>query len=262
MATKQKRNQPKPKPQGKKPAAKKAAPKAAKAPKKAAAKQSKPPAPKKAAAKQSKPPAPKKAAAKPAKKAAPPPPKAATAKAKPPAPSPARPASATPSSPRPSVALSKSTPPPFGASPTDGGVRYLTVQDLVELHRAVSAEFGGTAAHPGVVESQFGLVNAVQRPQVTTLGREAYPTFPEKVAAFIFALLTYSPFRGGNRRVALASLFAFCELNNRTVDSRVLDEKTAETLFKRAAAHREMGIPPENVYREMREVLNRAIVAA
>jgi len=131
----------------------------------------------------------------------------------------------------------------------------------VELHRAVSAEFGGTAAHPGVVESQFGLVNAVQRPQVTTLGREAYPTFPEKVAAFLFALLTYSPFRGGNRRVALASLFAFCELNNRTVDSRVLDEKSAETLFKRAAAYREMGIPPENVYREIRETLNRAIVA-
>src|SRR5436190_12001448 len=249
MATKQKRKQPKPKPQGKKPAAKKATPKAAKAPKKAT--------------KQRKPPAPKKAAAKPPKKAAPRP-KAATAKAKPPAPSPGPTASATPSSPRPSAALSRSTPPPSGASQTDGGggVRYLTVQDLVELHRAVSAEFGGTAAHPGVVESQFGLVNAVQRPQVTTLGREAYPTFPEKVAAFIFALLTYSPFRGGNRRVALASLFALCELNNRTVDSRVLDEMTDETLFKRAAAHREMGIPPENVYREMREVLNRAIVAA
>src|SRR5436190_23930819 len=249
MATKQKRKQPKPKPQGKKPAAKKAAPRAAKAPKKAAAKPSKPPAP-------------KKAAAKPSKKAVPLPPKAATGKAKPPAPSPGPPASATPSSPRPSVALSRSTPPPSGASPTDGGVRYLTVQDLVELHRGVSAEFGGTAAQPGVVDSQFGLVNAVQRPQVTTLGREAYPTFSDKVAAFLFALLTNAPFRGGNRRVALAALVAFCELNNRTVDSRVLDEKTAETLFKRAAAHREMGIPPENVYREMREVLNRAIVAS
>jgi len=125
----------------------------------------------------------------------------------------------------------------------------------------VSIEFGGTQSHPGVVESQFGLINAVQRPQVTTLGREAYPSFPDKVAAFLFALLTHSPFRGGNRRVALASLFAFCELNNRTIDARVLDEKTAETLFKRAAAHRELGIAPENVFREIREILNRAIVA-
>jgi len=156
--------------------------------------------------------------------------------------------------------LSRSIPTPFAASPTDGGVRYLTVQDLIDLHRAVSAEFGGTQAHPGVVESQFGLLNAVQRPQVTTLGREAYPSFTDKVAAFLFALLQNSPFRGGNRRVALASLFAFAELNNRTVDARVLDEKTAETLFRRAASYREMGIPPENVFREIREMLARAIV--
>jgi prophage maintenance system killer protein len=135
------------------------------------------------------------------------------------------------------------------------------VQDVVELHKAVSAEFGGNQAHPGVVESQFGLVNAVQRPQITTLGREAYPSFADKAAAFIFALLQARPFRGGNRRVALASLIAFCELNNKAVDARIFDEKTAETLLKRATAYREMGIPPENVFRELKETLNKSIVA-
>ena len=113
-----------------------------------------------------------------------------------------------------------------------------------------------------MVESQFGLLNAVQRPQVTTLGREAYPSFTDKVAAFLFALLQNSPFRGGNRRVALASVFAFAELNNRTVDARILDEKTAETLLKRAAGYRQLGLPPENVFREIRETMSRAIVAA
>jgi prophage maintenance system killer protein len=126
----------------------------------------------------------------------------------------------------------------------------------------VSTEFGGTQAHPGVVESQFGLLNAVQRPQITTLGREAYATFPDKVAAFVFALLSYHPFKNGNRRLALASMFAFCEVNNKTIDSRIFDEKTAETMFKRAAGHREMGIAPENIFREFKEVLSRAIVAA
>ncbi|MBV9494701.1 MAG: Fic family protein [Acidobacteria bacterium] len=139
-------------------------------------------------------------------------------------------------------------------------MRYLSVQDLVELHRAVSMEFGGTAAHGGVIESQFALLNAVQRPQVTILGREAYPTFPEKVAAFVFALVSSRPFRGGNRRLALASLFAFCELNARAVDSRVFDEKTAENLLKRAATFRELGIPAENVFKEIRETLGRAII--
>jgi death-on-curing protein len=124
----------------------------------------------------------------------------------------------------------------------------------------VSSEFGGSQAHPGVVDYQFGLINAVQRPQITTLGREAYPTFSEKVAALVFALLQARPFRGGNRRVALASIFAFAELNNRAVDGKVLDEKTAENVVKRAAGHREMGLAPENVYAELRDVLKRAIV--
>ena len=134
------------------------------------------------------------------------------------------------------------------------------MQDVIELHRAVSAEFGGNQAHPGVVESQFGLVSAVQRPQVTTLGREAYPGFADKVAAFVFALLQARPFRGGNRRVALASLVAFCELNNRTVDTRIFDEKTAENIVKRASSYNDIGVPPENVFRELRELMTRAIV--
>src|SRR5438067_13155243 len=39
---------------------------------------------------------------------------------------------------QPSGALSRSIPTPSGGSPTNGGIRYLTVQDLVDLHRAVS----------------------------------------------------------------------------------------------------------------------------
>src|SRR3954452_21304298 len=258
MATKQKPKQLKPKPQGKK-----SAPKAP--PKKKAAKPSKP-APKKKAAPppklqpKKKAPAPK-TAAKPLPKPAPKPSPAPRAAAKAPAsttptasPSPIQPSRA------PSNAPSRSIPTPSAGSQTDSGMRYLSVADLVELHRAVSVEFGGNQAHPGVVDSQFGLLNAVQRPQVTMLGREAYSTFADKVAAFLFALLINSPFRGGNRRVALASLFAFCELNSRTVDSRILDERAAENLFKRAAGHRELGIPPENVFREIRETMTRAIM--
>ncbi len=126
----------------------------------------------------------------------------------------------------------------------------------------MSTEFGGNQAHPGVIESQFGLVSAIQRPQITTLGREAYPAFSDKVAALVFALLQSRPFRGGNRRVALASLVAFCELNNRALDARIFDEKTAESLVKRAASCQDTGVPPENVFRELREVLSRAIVQA
>jgi prophage maintenance system killer protein len=130
------------------------------------------------------------------------------------------------------------------------------------LHKAVSHEFGGNQAFPGMVESQFGLLNAVQRPQLTILGREAYPGFSDKAAVLFFAILQNSPFRAGNRRVALASLIAFCEINGRPIDARVLDEKTAENLVKRASSYRELGIPPENVFRDIRELLRRAIGSA
>ena len=56
-------------------------------------------------------------------------------------------------------------------------------------------------------------------------------------------------------------MFAFCELNNRTIDSRVFDEKTAENLLKRAGSYREMGLAPENIFRELKELMSRAIVA-
>lgn len=126
----------------------------------------------------------------------------------------------------------------------------------------MSTEFGGTQAHPGEVDSQFALANVVQRPQVTMLGREAYPSFSDKAAVLIFALLQSRPFHGHNRRVALASLIAFCELNHRAIDAGVLDEKALENLFKRGSAQGEDGLPPENAFREFRETLGRAIVAA
>jgi death-on-curing protein len=164
--------------------------------------------------------------------------------------------------PPPSNTPSRSTPPPSAGSPTDGAVRYLTTQDVIELHRAVSVEFGGNQALPGVVDSQYGLLNSTQRPQVTIMGKEAYPTFADKAAAFLFALLQNSPFRSGNRRVALTALVAFCEVNNRVVDVRVADEKTVETMIKRVSASRDLGLPPESVFREIRELLSRAIASA
>jgi len=141
-------------------------------------------------------------------------------------------------------------------------VSYLTVQDIVELHKAVSVEFGGTQASPGMVESQFGLLNAVQRPQLMSLGKEVWPSFSDKASAFLFALLLNSPFHGGNRRVALASLIAFCELNHRVIDGRIIDEKALENLIKRAASFRDLGLQQENVFHDLKDLMARAIVSA
>lgn len=265
----------------------KATPKAAKRPSSArpaakAAKAAKKPAPK-PPQKAKTPPKPPKAKSKPAPKAAPksqprpkpskpqprPQPKAQAPRpqAKAPEPRPAataeakprpQPAASAPTSPQPSPAPSKSTPTPSAVSLING-VRYLTVEELVELHVAVDREIGGRNASPGVVESQFGLVRAVQVPQSTYLGREAYPAFGDKAAVLYWGILRDRPFKDGNRRVALVSLLVFCELNGATIDGKVLDERKLELLTKKAWSHKDEGVSPEAMFGEIRSVLGLAI---
>jgi prophage maintenance system killer protein len=123
----------------------------------------------------------------------------------------------------------------------------------------VSGEYGGNQAAPGVVISQYGLLSTVQRPQATIFGKDAYPAFSDKAAAFIFALTQNMPFKNGNRRLALAALLAFCEINGKSIDTRHLDEKGLENLIKRAAGFREHSLAPEDVFAELRAQLSRAI---
>lgn len=123
----------------------------------------------------------------------------------------------------------------------------------------MSHEFSGTHGAPGVIENNYGLLTTVQRPQTTIFGKEAYPTFSEKAAAFIFALLQNAPFRSCNRRLALAALVAFCEMNGHSLDARHIDEKGVENMIKHAAAARTEGSVPEQLFRELKDQLARAI---
>jgi prophage maintenance system killer protein len=135
-------------------------------------------------------------------------------------------------------------------------IRYFTVEELVELHTAVSSEFGGRNSSPGVVESQFGLVRAVQVPQSTFLGREAYPDFCDKAAVLYWGILQNKPFNDSNAALALAALSSFCEMNGAKIDDKVLDEKGLEKLTKKSASLDEA---PEKVFGTIRGLFRSAI---
>lgn len=147
------------------------------------------------------------------------------------------------------------------SSPLNRGAEteYLTHQDLIELHTGVSLEFSGSQAHPGKVASEFGLNSAIERPKATIFGKDAYPKFYEKAAAFFFALLQNLPFESNNQRAAVASLVAFCEINDRQIDMKILDDKTMEHLVKRATTYREKAVPAETVFSEVRQIFSAAI---
>lgn len=102
-------------------------------------------------------------------------------------------------------------------------------------------------------------MTTVQRPQTTIFGKEAYPTFGEKAAVLVFALLQNAPFKSGNRRAALAALLAFCELNGRHIDAKKMDEKALENLIRKASMTREGAITAEEAFKLLRAQLMNAI---
>jgi death-on-curing protein len=62
-------------------------------------------------------------------------------------------------------------------------MRYLTLDEILELHRLALAQSGGA---PGV-RDLGGLESAVVQPYMTFGGQELYPTLGEKAAALAFS---------------------------------------------------------------------------
>lgn len=88
-------------------------------------------------------------------------------------------------------------------------MRYLTLAEVLELHRRVIAQSGGAdgVRDLGAVES------AVAQPQMTFGGDELYPDVESKVAALCFSLVMNHPFMDGNKRTGHAALETFLVLN-------------------------------------------------
>ena len=82
---------------------------------------------------------------------------------------------------------------------------YLTSSDVEAIN---SAEVGeGLLADFGLLEA------AIQRPQQTVMGEEAYPDIHQKAAALMHSLIRNHPFIDGNKRTAVAAVVTFYKLN-------------------------------------------------
>lgn len=88
-------------------------------------------------------------------------------------------------------------------------MRFLTANEVVELHRWILAESGGA---PGIRDA--GAIDSViAQPRMTFGGQELYPTMVEKAAALAFSLVQNHPFVDGNKRVGHAAMETFLVLN-------------------------------------------------
>jgi len=79
---------------------------------------------------------------------------------------------------------------------------FLTLRELIELHRRLIEQSGGS---PGIRD--LGLLqSAMAQPQMTFGGEDLYPTVVEKASAIGFSLIKNHPFVDGNKRAGHAAM--------------------------------------------------------
>jgi len=86
---------------------------------------------------------------------------------------------------------------------------YLSAAQVVDLHRAQLARYGGL----GGLRDRAALEAALARPQTTFGGEDLYPDLAAKAAALLHSLVLNHPFLDGNKRVGAHAAVLFLLVN-------------------------------------------------
>lgn len=101
-------------------------------------------------------------------------------------------------------------------------MRYLTLAEVIDLHRRVVEESGG--AHG--IRDLGSLESAVAQPRMSFGDQDLYPTVVEKAAALGFSLVRNHPFLDGNKRVGHAAMETFLILNGSEIQAGVDEQES------------------------------------
>ena len=96
-------------------------------------------------------------------------------------------------------------------------MRYLSLAEVLDLHRLVISQAGGAE---GVLDLG-ALESAVAQPRVTFEGRDLHPSIGDKAAALCHSLILNHPFLDGNKRVGHAAMETFLMLNGYEVEASI-----------------------------------------
>ena len=100
-------------------------------------------------------------------------------------------------------------------------MRYLTLAELLHLHRLLIERSGGAAG----IHSVAALQSALAQPHMTFGGQDLYPTVVEKAAALGFSLISNHPFVDGNKRIGHGAMEVFLLLNGYQIDASVDEQE-------------------------------------
>ena len=100
-------------------------------------------------------------------------------------------------------------------------MRYLTLSEVLELHRRVIGQSGGALG----VLNLGGLESALAQPRMTFGGEELYPSVLDKAAALGYSVIQNHPFVDGNKRTGHAAMEIFLVLNGFEIQSSVDEQE-------------------------------------
>jgi len=101
-------------------------------------------------------------------------------------------------------------------------VRYLTVNEVLEIYSRVVQQSGGAMG----VRDLGALESAVAQPRMSFAGEELYPTLVDKASALGFSLIQNHPFIDGNKRAGHAAMEVFLVLNGHQVRATVDEQES------------------------------------
>jgi death-on-curing protein len=100
-------------------------------------------------------------------------------------------------------------------------MRYLTLGEVLELHRLVLLRGGGSVG----VRDLGALESAVAQPSMMFGGFDLYPGVAEKAGALCLSLVQNHPFVDGNKRVGHAAMETFLVLNGWEIRASVDEQE-------------------------------------
>ena len=100
-------------------------------------------------------------------------------------------------------------------------MRYLTIGEIVSLHRSILEATGGLAG----IRDLPALESAAAQPRASFGGVDLHVSAIEKAAALCFSIVQNHPFFDGNKRVGHAAMETFLVLNGLEVDAPVDDQE-------------------------------------
>lgn len=100
-------------------------------------------------------------------------------------------------------------------------IRYLTLIEVLELHRKILEQSGGALG----IRDMGLLESAIAQPRMTFDGEDLYPSLLEKAAALGFSIILNHPFIDGNKRTGHAATETFLVLNGVEINASVDEQE-------------------------------------